>query len=119
MSATTRERINLLDLYPTPKYAAITAAANGDNTVVALAASKKIRVLAYKVVAQGGAVDTKWKNDTAGTDVTGLIKLAAAGSQDVGAYNPAGHFESATAKPLVLNLSGAVQTGGYVVYIEV
>lgn len=119
MSATTRERINLLDLYPTPKFAAITAAANGDNTVVALVVSKKIRVLAYKLFAQGGAVDTKWWSNAAGTALTGLLKLAAAGSQDVGHYCPAGHFETVAGQNLVLNLSAAVQTGGYVVYIEV
>lgn len=97
------------------KYAVITTSASGATAIVAAVTGKKIRVIAYSVVANA-AVNVKWQSGT--TDVTGLKYLAANGGIVQG-YNPAGWFQTASAEALNINLSGAVAVGGEVVYVEV
>ncbi len=101
----------------TPKFSKISAASSGDNTVVAAVTSKKIRVLAlsFNVAA---AVNVKFKDNTAGTDITGLYAFTA--NQGLALqFCPVGHMESASGMPLVINLSGAIQVSGHIVYVEV
>lgn len=100
----------------TPKFAIIGAASSGDNSIVASVTSKKIRVLALKLIANG-AVNAKWRSAT--TDITGLSYFAAAGDGEVLPFNPVGWFETAVTSALQVNLSAAVATGGHLTYIEV
>lgn len=97
------------------KTAPITASASGDTSVVALVASKKIKVVAA-VVTGNGAVNIKWRSAT--TDITGLEYIAGAGGGSVLPFNPVGWFETAAGVALNINLSGAVGVGGFVRYIE-
>lgn len=101
----------------TPKFAAVAAASSGNNTIVAAVTSKKIRVLAAKL-SFSGTVNAKWQSGAGGTDLTGLT-YGVANVVDSYAFNPLGHFETASGVLLNLNLSGAVAVGGYVVYVEV
>jgi cell wall-associated NlpC family hydrolase len=102
----------------TPKFAAISASSNGNNTVVAAVTSKKIRVLAWNLMG-AGAVNAKWQSGASGTDLTGLYYVAAAGGGISVPFNPLGWFETASGTLLNLNLSGAVAVGGNLVYVEV
>lgn len=103
--------------------AIIAASDSGDNTIVAAPASGyKIRVLAF-VISFGGTVNAKWKSGAA-TDLTGLFYGSATAGLAFGAESPppgAGNvpvpqFVCAAGQALVLNLSGAVAVGGYVLY---
>jgi hypothetical protein len=100
----------------TPKFAVISASTSGDNTVVSLVSSKKIRVLRLTVVASA-AVNVKFRSSTT-TDKTGLHYLAANGGW-VEAFCPVGIFETAAGEALTINLSGNVAVGGSLTYIEV
>lgn len=100
----------------TPKFAAISAASTGDNTLVAAVPGKRLRVLKYTVVASG-AVGVKFRSGT-GTDLTGSMSLGA-GSGVGGAYCPAGHFETAPGEALALGLTAGVGVAGHLTYIEV
>lgn len=100
----------------TIKRAVISAAANGDNALVAAVSGKQIRVLALEVSASG-AVNGKLQSDS--TDITGLHYFAAAGDVWCLPYNVAGWCETVVSKKLDLNLSGAVAVGGVLVYAEV
>jgi hypothetical protein len=101
----------------TPKFASIDIAANGDTTEVALVAGKKIRVLAYRFQS-AGAVAVRFKSG-ASTSLTGAMSTGAAGGGGGAAFNPIGHFETASGEALVINLSAAVQVSGHLVYVEV
>lgn len=99
----------------TPKWAIFTVSSSGDNQVVALVSGKKIRVLQWRVSANG-SVNTKWRSAT--TDISGLsylIQYASAG----GSYSPVGRFETASGAALNINLSAAVSVSGEICYIEV
>jgi hypothetical protein len=118
LRATSLETSTLYDVATplTPKFALIAAASNGDNTLVAAVATKKIRVLNY-VLISSGTVNAKFRSATAG-DISGLLYLIA----NVGAaagYAITGHFETVAGEALILNLSGAVAVGGHLSYIEV
>jgi hypothetical protein len=102
----------------TPKYAKIAASSSGNNTLVAAVASKKIRVLAYNIMA-AAAVNAKFQDGAGGTDLTGLKYFDAAGAGISVGYNPVGWFETTANTLLNLNLSGAQAVGGELVYIEV
>lgn len=95
--------------------AAIAVSSSGANQIVAADATKKIRVIKYKLSANG-AVNAKWQS--ASTDLTGLAYLPQYGV-DSGAWCVGGHFETSANQALNLNLSGAVAVGGYVVYVLV
>lgn len=100
----------------TPKFAVIAASSSGDNQIVAAVSGKKIRVLAYNMVANG-AVNAKFQSDA--TDKTGLKYFDAAGAGICAPFNPVGWFETVAGEKLDLNLSGAVAVGGELVYVEV
>jgi|SRR4051812_26209830 hypothetical protein len=98
--------------------APISASSSGDNTVVAGVTGKSIAVESYEISASA-AVNAKWKDGS--TDKTGLLYMAAAGSQvDASAADlEAGEDElwvGTAGQALVLNLSGAVAVGGLVTY---
>jgi hypothetical protein len=101
----------------TPKFAVITASSSGATTIVSAVSSKKIRVLAMGLVANG-AVNVKWQSHVTPTDKTGLAYLAANGGYIL-PYNPVGWFETIAGEALDINLSGAVAVGGQLTYIEV
>lgn len=101
----------------TPKFKTISTAASGASTGVAAVTSKKIRVLAYVVVASA-AVNLKFQSHTTPTDLTGLLYMAANGGVSSG-FNPLGWFESLSGEALDLNLSAAIAIGGHLIYVEV
>lgn len=101
----------------TPKFAAISASSSGNNTLVAAVTSKKIRVLAMWLSANG-TVNAKLQDGASGTDKTGLAYLVV-NTGFVLPYNPAGWLETTANTLLNLNLSAAVAVGGSLTYIEV
>lgn len=100
-----------------PKYALISCASSGANTIVAAVTAKKIRVLAYNLIANG-TVSAKFQSGAGGTNITGL-KYLVVNSGICAPFNPVGWFETASATLLSLDLSGAIAVGGELVYIEV
>jgi hypothetical protein len=99
------------------KFAVINASTSGNNTLVAAVVSKKIRVTNIVLVA-AGAVTATIQSGAGGTAIGGPVALAANGGFAPG-YSPVGHFESAAGVLLNLNLSAAVQCGGWLTYEEV
>lgn len=102
----------------TPKFAKVTASSSGATTIVAAVTSKKIRVLAWDVVANA-AVNFKWQSHVTPTDLTGLYYMAGQGNGVARSFNPCGYFETVAGEALDINLSGAVAVGGSIVYVEV
>lgn len=102
------EKINCL-------HAVIDHAASGDNTIVAAVAGKKIRVIAYTIVA-AGAVTVRFEDGASGTALTGQMSLAANGGV-VNSYNPGGCFADCSVNTLLnLELGGAVSADGHLTY---
>src|SRR6266705_2834361 len=99
----------------TIQFAAISAAANEDNTIVAADATKKIKVLGYVMVSEG-TVAVTWKSGAA-TSISGAMPLVVNTGVAVGGGNaPATHweFETAAAQALVMTLSGAIGVRGHI-----
>lgn len=104
--------------YEAVKYAVVSTATLGDNTVVAAVAGKRIAVESYALVVSG-AVSVKWKSGAA-TDLSGAMALAANGGlAPAGAGPDSSLLATAAGGALVLNLSAAVQVSGHVAYREV
>lgn len=101
----------------TPKFAVIDAATSGDNTIVGVVASKKIRVLSLFYVSSG-SVTTRFESNAGGTALTGQMTHAASTGMAL-PFNPVGWFETAAGELLNLELSGAVSVDGALTYIEV
>lgn len=106
--------IQVSPVQPTYKYAVVSASTSGDTQVVAAVSGKKIRVVAFALVA-AGTVNVKFKRST--TDITGSMRLVEAGG--IAHAFAGGLFETGVNQALVINLSASVQVGGYVVYEEV
>lgn len=102
----------------TPLFAPIVASSSGVTNIVALVTSKKIRVLALSLTANG-AVNVKFQSHVTPTDLTGLHYCAAAGDGIVYPFNPLGWFQTVSGEALDINLSGAVAVGGTLVYVTV
>lgn len=106
----------------TPKFANISAAASGDNTLVTAVASKKIRVLSLFMMATGTV--NAYIRDDAGTpvnligDATNKLTLVS-GSGFVLPHNPLGWTETTSGEGLQLNLSAAIGVAGCLTYVEV
>lgn len=103
------------------KFAKIDVSSSGSNTIVSAVTGKKIRVLAYTIIA-AGAVTAKWQS--ASTDLSGAMSLAANGGAApsisiLAPGNMIGLFETAPGEALNLNLGGAVNVAGHMTYIEV
>lgn len=99
----------------TPKFAVISTGTNGDNTIVAAVAGKKIRVLSYMFISSG-TVTAKWQSS--GTDVSGAMAFIANTGVSSG-YNPKGHFETVTEEALEINQNSTAVLAGHLNYIEV
>lgn len=101
------------------KYAAVSASASGDNTIVAAVPNQKIVLVSYVVIASAD-VSITWKSG-ASTNLSGAMAIAANGGAAPGAGPLApsgvvGLLETASGQALVLNLSAAVPVGGHIAY---
>lgn len=95
--------------------AVISAAGSGDNTLVAAQASGiKIRVLAVHMQA-AGAVAARFESGAGGTALTGVMSMITGVPLDL-SFNPEGWIETAAATLLNLELGGAVQVSGVLLY---
>lgn len=109
----------------TPKFAKIDRATNADGAaVVSLVASKKIRVLRYRLI-PAGDVGIKWQSSTSNSTGTGTntdldpVESYKAGGGITEAFCPVGIMETAVGEALKLNLNAAVQVSGNLTYVEV
>jgi hypothetical protein len=103
--------------YNTIKFATISATNSGDNQVLALVASKSIKVLSCALVASG-TVSVKWRSNT--TDLSGAMPLIASSGFVYPASAPGmgNYLETNIGEALNLNLSGAVAVYGHISYYE-
>lgn len=101
----------------TPKFAIIDHNTNGDNTLVAAVASRKIRVLALMMIS-GGTVNARFESGASGTALSGQMQLTAQSGFTL-PFNPAGWFETASGSLLNLELSAGVSVDGMLTYVEV
>jgi hypothetical protein len=101
----------------TPLFATLVASSSGATTLIALVSSKKIRVLALSLVANG-AVNAKFQSHVTPTDLTGLYYCSANGGI-VLPFNPVGWFQTVSGEALDINLSAAVAVGGSITYVTV
>ncbi len=99
------------------KFAAISGATSGDNTLVAAVTGKKIRVLALYLVPLS-AVTVRFESAAGGTALSGVMSLAEK-AMFVLPFNEAGWFETVAAEPLNMELGGNVQVSGGLIYQEV
>jgi hypothetical protein len=98
------------------RYAAVAAASNGNNTLVAAAgAGKKIRVLAGSLTMTGTAVTIRFESGADGTALTGQMTPLQGTTISI-PYSPVGHFETAANELLNLELGAGQAVAGWVVY---
>lgn len=105
----------------TPKFAKANVAASGTDTAVVVAVtSKKIRVLSFRLHAGSTATNITFntKPAGAGTAISELFALGANGGR-AEAFNPCGHFETASGEGLSTTTGSGSTTGVGVVYVEV
>jgi len=100
--------------YSPVQYAPINATSFGDTQIVPAVSGKRIRVIAYAVIANL-TVSIKFRSGT--TDITGSMRVVEGGGI-AHAYD-GGLFETDVGQPLNINLSNNATVGGYVVYREV
>jgi hypothetical protein len=101
-----------------PLFAVISASTdNGNNTLVAADATKKIRVLSYVYVCDA-AVSVRFEGGADGTALTGVMPWVANTGTSSG-YNPHGHFETATNTLLNMELTGTGNVFGHLTYVLV
>jgi hypothetical protein len=93
--------------------AAINASDAGDNTLVAGVADRRIVVLSYSLVASQAVTATFESED--GTVIGGPCAFSGNGGISVPECSH-GLFAAKTGEALVLDLNGAVQVGGHLVY---
>jgi hypothetical protein len=99
----------------TPKFAAISVSGAGTASVVAAVTSKKIRVLAYSLIASA-AMNVTWKS--ASTSISGAMPVAQNGGLAPG-FCPVGIMETAAGEALQLTTDAAGTVGGQLTYVEV
>ena len=99
------------------KYAAISGATSGDNTLVAAVTGKKIRVMALAVQATV-AVGFRLEDGAGGTALTGVMELPVS-APFVLPFNPVGWCETSAATLLNMELDAATQVSGLLTYTEV
>jgi len=100
--------------YGTVQYATISATTSGDTQIVPAVSGKRIRVIAYAVIANA-TVSIKFRSGT--SDITGSMRVVEGGGI-AHAYD-GGLFQTAVGQALNINLSTNATVGGYVVYREV
>lgn len=99
--------------------AVISGATSGDNTLVAAAATGlKTKVLGlYLRVA--GAVNIRFESGAGGTALTGVMSFNGAGEYLLWQAMPGFHWIETAANTLLnMELSGAVQVGGIILYYQ-
>lgn len=97
---------------------AVVAASATDNTVVSAVATRKIRVLAYSLMAVT-PVNARWQSGTGAANLlTGFMFLGASGGL-VAPYNPVGWFETSGNNLLNLKCAAAQSVGGCITYLEI
>jgi hypothetical protein len=104
----------LIVAHSTVLYAPINATNSGNTQVVGAVSGKRIRVIAFAVVANA-TVNIKFQSGT--TDITGSMRVVEGGGI-AHAYD-GGLFQTAVGQALNINLSTNATVGGYVVYREV
>ncbi len=92
----------------------ISKAGSGDNTLLAAQTGSKIRVHSYTLVAAGG-VTAAFESGAGGTALTGDMSLIL-GVPLVVPFEREGLFETAVSTLLNLELGGATQVSGHLVY---
>lgn len=97
--------------------AEINATASGDTTVVAAVSGKILRVvmIGFSVSA---AVNVAWKSGASTTKVNAR-SFPADGGLETGNVSPDWLFETNIGEAIVINLSTAVNTRGWLDYIEI
>ena len=95
-------------------YLSISGATSGDNTLKAAVTGHKIRVHAYTLVA-AGAVTVAFESAASGTALTGDMSLIT-GVPLVVPFTREGHFETVVSELLNMELGGAVQVSGHLIY---
>jgi len=104
----------LIVAHSTVLYAPINATNSGNTQVVGAVSGKRIRVIAFAVVANA-TVNIKFQSGT--TDITGSMRVVEGGGI-AHAYD-GGLFQTAVGQALNINLSTNATVGGYVVYREI
>lgn len=100
----------------TPKFKVINLAASAE--LIALVASKKLRVVSLSICAGTAATNTfTFRSGGAAGSVVGIITVPASGAYASG-YCALGIFETVAGENLYLALTSAVQTNGMLTYIE-
>ena len=105
----------------TPKFAkANIAASTADGSIVAAVASKKIRVLLFRLHCGVTATSVAFRSKPAGagTEISELFALGANGGHSPG-FCLYGHFETVSGEGLTLNTGAGSTVGVGVVYVEV
>ena len=96
-------------------FALISGATDGNNTIVAATAGKRVRVIGLHMVA-AGAVASRFESAAGGTALTGVMTMIT--GVPFTAYNPLGLFEQDVVNEVLnLELSGAVQVSGWLTYL--
>ena len=95
-------------------YAVISGATSGDNTVLAATTNRVIRVHSLFLIA-ASAVAVRFESAAGGTALTGVMSIGANGGI-VLPHNPAGWFETVHSQLLNMELGGAVQVSGGLMY---
>lgn len=101
----------------TYKRAAISASANGDNTLIAAMPGKRIRVFQYLLMAASN-VTVRFESNAGGTALSGVMSIAGNGGQ-APPWCPPGCMETDSGHLLNLELSSGVQVSGWIIYAEV
>ena len=104
----------LIVAHSTVQYLPINATSFGDTQIVPAVSGKRIRVIAYAVIANA-TVSIKFRSGT--TDITGSMRVVEGGGI-AHAYD-GGLFQTAEGQALNINLSANATVGGYVVYREI
>lgn len=91
----------------------VNASSSGNNTAIAAVAGKRIIVLQGDLIAAGAVTVTL--QSSGGSVLDGPMAFAQNGGK-IYPESTYGHFATAIGEGLVINLNGAVQVGGHLVY---
>ena len=94
----------------------LTGNSSGANDLIALTASRKIRVLALSI-SVASAVNVKFTSGTGPTDITGLFYLTTGELNINLPFNPFGWFQTAAGEKLGMDLSSGVVTNLQITYV--
>lgn len=98
------------------KFARINADADGDNTIVAAVAGKRLRVFGYALGSSSGAeCDIK----SGASTILAEFTLAANGQVSYAGGDASPAFETSVGEAVVINTTAAQDVNGHLVYAEV